>query len=133
MVPNVNNSTAGSIQSKYAGPLSSWTANWALEQVRRIQSWGFNTVADYGISELWPGTVDPAWGASGNTIPVKLPFAMTEATTHYSFVNSGGVCGTSALKDLMNGTGAAYTGYHYGFGDYFDPNFGTCVGKPTEE
>jgi hypothetical protein len=127
-IPNTNRTT-GAIQSKYVGPLSSWTANWALEQVRRMQSWGFNTVADYAISELWPGTVDPAWGNATNTIPIKLPFAMTEMTTHYAFINSGGECGASALKDLMNGTGAAYTGYHYGFGDYFDPNFGTCVGN----
>ena len=128
MEPNINSATASSIQKKYAGPLSSWTANWALEQVRRLQNWGFNTVADYGISELWPGTVDPAWGTATSTIPLKLPFAMTELTTHYAFINSGGECGASALKDMMNGTGAAYTGYHYGFGDYFDPNFSTCVG-----
>jgi hypothetical protein len=128
MEPNVNNSTASFIQSKYAGPLSDWKANWALEQVRRLQSWGFNTVADYAHTALWPGSVDPAWDTTGNTIPIKMPFAMTEQTTHYAFVNSGGECGASALKDMMNGTGAAYTGYHYGFGDYFDPNFSTCVG-----
>ena len=128
IVPNVNSSTASFIQSKYAGPLPSWEANWALEQVRRLQSWGFNTIADYALTELWPGTTDPAWGTADNTIPVKMPFAMTEMTTHYSFINSNGVCGASALKDMMNGVGSAYSGYHYGFGDYFDPNFSTCVG-----
>ncbi len=127
MVPNVNDATATAIQNKYAAPRSSWMANWALQQVNRLQSWGFNTVADYGHSELWPGTTDPAWGTTGNTIPVKLPFAYTEQTTHEAFVNGGNVCGASALKDMMNGTGAAYTGYRYGYGDYFDPNFKNCV------
>lgn len=128
MVPNANDATASAIQSKYAGPLANWEANWALEQARRLQTWGFNTVADYAVAELWPGTTDPAWNNATNTIPVKLPFALTEMTTHYAFINSDGVCGASALKDLMNGTGAVYTGYHYGYGDYFDPNFSTCVG-----
>jgi hypothetical protein len=129
MVPNANTATNSYVQSKYAGPLASWTANWALEQVRRLQSWGFNTVADFSISELWPGTVDPAWGDAGNTIPLQLPFALTEATTHYSFINSGGICGASALKDMMNGVGPAYSGYHWGYGDYFDPNFTNCAGN----
>jgi hypothetical protein len=127
VAPNVNSATAAAIQSKYAKPLSSVTANWALEQVRRLQAWGFNTIADYAVAEVWPGTVDPAWGTAGNTIPLKLPFGLTEMTTHYAFINSGGQCGASALKDMMNGTGAAYTGYHYGFGDYFDPSFSICV------
>jgi hypothetical protein len=127
MVANANSTTAAFVQSKYAGPLPSWEANWALEQVRRIQSWGFNTVSDFSINELWPGTVDPAWGTPGNTIPIKAPFALTEQITRYSFTNSGGVCGASALKDMMNGVGPAYTGYHWNYGDYFDPNFTNCI------
>ncbi len=129
MGANVNSSETSFIQSKYAAPLSSWEANWALEQVRRIQSWGFNTIAEYALTELWPGTPDPAWANSTNTIPVKLPFSVGELTSRYAFINSGGECGASALKDMMGGVGSAFTGYRYGFGDYFDPNFSACVGN----
>jgi hypothetical protein len=127
MVPNTNSTLISFIQSKYAGPLPSWEANWALEQVRRLQSWGFDTVADFSISELWPGTVDPGWDTVGDTIPIAMPFAFVEETTHYAFINSGGECGVSALKDIMNGVGPAYTGYHWNYGDYFDPNYANCV------
>src|ERR1700723_8311 len=47
IVANNNSTQTSFIQGKYAGPLSNWEANWALEQVHRLQAWGFNTVADY--------------------------------------------------------------------------------------
>ena len=47
--PNGNNAQTSLHTSKYAAPLSNWEANWALEQVHRLQAWGFNTLADYSI------------------------------------------------------------------------------------
>src|ERR1017187_3608921 len=58
VVPNTN---SNSLATKSAAPLSSpyWqsaigssTANWALEQLRRLQLWGFNVTADYSLPEL---------------------------------------------------------------------------------
>jgi hypothetical protein len=129
--PNVNNAQDSFIQSKYAGPLSNWMANWALEQARRLQLWGFNTMAEYGQAELLPGAVDPAWNPinSNNTIPIKLAFAGNEMTSHDAFQNVNGCNIASPVKDMMNGVGSVYSGYHYNFGDYFDPNFNICVGN----
>src|SRR5487761_1573799 len=37
IAPNSNSAQTSFIQAKYAAPLSNWEANWALEQVRRLQ------------------------------------------------------------------------------------------------
>ncbi len=127
VVANNNSAETTFIQTKYAFPLSNWTANWALQQVRRLHAWGFNMVADYSIAELTPSTTDSAWGTSDNTIPIKMPFSVQEQVSHAAFKNIDG-CGVgSPLKDIMNGVGRAYTGYRYNFGDYFDPSFGNCA------
>ena len=127
IVANNNSTQTSFIQGKYAGPLSNWEANWALEQVHRLQAWGFNTVADYSISEITPAATDPAWGTSDNTIPVKMPFSSQERISHAAFQNVDGCGISSPVKDIMNGVGSIYTGYRYNFGDYFDPNFSTCT------
>jgi len=127
IVANNNSAQTSFIQAKYAGPLSNWTANWALQQVRRLQAWGFNTLADYTVAEATPAATDPAWGTSDNTIPVKMPFSTSETMSHDAFQNVNGCGIRSPVKDIMNGAGRAYTGYRYNFGDYFDPNFNTCA------
>ncbi len=128
VIPNGNNAQTTFIEDKYAaGPLSNWEANWALEQVHRLQAWGFNTVADYSIAELTPAETDPAWGTGDNSIPVKMPFSVAEEISHGAFQNINGCGISSPIKDILNGVGSVYTGYRYNFGDYFDPHFGTCV------
>ena len=127
IVPNNNSTQTSFIQGKYAGPLLDWEANWALQQVHRLQRWGFNSVAEYSIAEMTPAATDRAWRTSDNTIPVKMPFSIIEMTSHDAFQNINGCGITSPVKDTMNGVGSVYTGYRYNFGDYFDPSFMTCV------
>ncbi|MHB8383585.1 MAG: hypothetical protein ACYDC3_14755 [Candidatus Binataceae bacterium] len=123
-----NNAQTSFITSKYSSGLTpSSTYNWALEQARRLQTWGFNTFAEYAINAVWPANIDPQWGTSDSAIPVKLPFSIPEMTTHYAFINGAGCGMSSPLKDIMNGVGPVYTGYRYGFGDYFDPGYANCV------
>jgi hypothetical protein len=128
--PDVNSAQTTFIQNKYAtGPALSWNLNWALEQARRIQLWGFNTVADYAQTWLWPVSTDGNWNGltSDNTIPVKLPFGVSLNVTNYAFRN-GNNCGiSSAIKDLKGGINSSVTTVYYNFGDYFDPNFQTCA------
>jgi hypothetical protein len=130
--PDVDSGQEALNTSKYEyGPTSTWQTNWALQQVRRLQAWGFNTIADYAYSGLWPVSTQNAWSSvsSDNTIALKLPFSVEEQSTHDAFQNVNGCGITSPMKDIMNGVGTAYSGYHYNFGDYFDPNFPTCVGN----
>jgi hypothetical protein len=127
IVPNNNSTQTIFIQGKYAGPLPNWEANWALQQVHRLQRWGFNSVAEYSIAELTPAATDRAWGTSDDTIPVKMPFSIIERMSHAAFQNTSGCGISSPVKDIMNGVGSLFTGYRYNFGDYFDPSFSTCV------
>ncbi len=127
IVPNNNNTQTSFIQSKYSGPLPNWEANWALQQVHRLQLWGFNSVAEYSIAELTPVATDQAWRTNDNTIPVKMPFSIIEMISHDAFQNVNDCRISSPVKDIMNGVGSVYTGYRYNFGDYFAPNFSTCA------
>lgn len=125
---NVNNAQTSFITSKYnSGPTTSWSDNWALEQANRVQTWGFNTFAEYSYNGLWPADRDPGWATSDSAIPIKLPFSVYELTTQDAFQNRNGCGIRSPMKDMMNGVGSIYTGWRHNFGDYFDPNFGTCV------
>ena len=119
-------------QSKYSsGPTSSWKDNWDLEMVHRLLAWGFNTVADDSYAGVTPWYTDPAWSplSSDNTIPVKLPFTTGINVSRYMFTNTANCGAPSAIKDMINGVGSAYTAYRYDYGDYFDPNFSSCVGN----
>ncbi len=118
-------------QTKYlTGPTSNWQHNWSIEQVNRLLSWGFNTVADDSYLGMTPSYADNQWGTADNTIPanLRMPFTLITNTSRYAFQNSSGCGLASPIKDLMNGIGPTYTGYRYDYGDYFDPNFATCVG-----
>jgi hypothetical protein len=128
--PNVDTEQQTLNATKYIpGPTTTWQTNWALQQARRLRAWGFNTVADYATTWLWPVATQGAWSSvnSDNTIPLKLPFSVEEQSTHNAFQNVQGCGISSPMKDLMNGVGVVYSGHRYNFGDYFDPNFGTCV------
>ncbi|MBV8361310.1 MAG: hypothetical protein JO189_25740, partial [Deltaproteobacteria bacterium] len=119
-------------QTKYAtGPTTNWVLNWDLEMARRLQAWSFNTVADDSYLGVTPVYKDSGWSAlsSDNTIPVKLPFTTGANISRYAFENIYGCGAPSPIKDLINGVGPTYTGWKYNYGDYFDPNFSTCVGN----
>jgi hypothetical protein len=128
-VPNAN---SNSLQPKYTSCTNSacsdttnnWEANWALEQVRRLQSWGFNAFAEGAIDEALPSATDPAWSpySTDNTIPIKMPFGYETLMTRYAFFNSHKY-GKQPLKDMMNGVGSVFSGWRYRFGDYYDPAF----------
>jgi hypothetical protein len=127
---NVDSEQYALDQTKYiTGPTSNWELNWSIEQANRLLSWGFNTVADDSYGGMTPGYLDPQWGTTDNTIPAaqRMPYTFINDTTRYIFENTAGCAAPSPIKDLMNGNGAAYTGYRYDYGDYFDPNFNPCV------
>ena len=66
---------ASVINAKYAtGATNNSTLNWALQAVRRMKSWGFNTLSEYSSAYTWPVSTDPRWGTADNTIPEKIPF-----------------------------------------------------------
>jgi len=76
-MPNVNTEQSAVNQSKYiTGPTSTWELNWSIEQVNRLLSWGFNTVADDSYAGMTPGYIDSQWGIVDGTIPTaqRMPY-----------------------------------------------------------
>lgn len=114
------------ISQKYAtGATPNWADNWALEQVRRLNAWGFNTLNEYAMTYLFPTNTDPNWAGltSDNTIPLKLPFIAQIRPSWYAYTNINNWA-TQPVKELVNGiTTAAYNGYRSEIPDIFDPNY----------
>jgi hypothetical protein len=137
--------STGALQTKYGSaynpyvvssaedPADVWGFNYAIEQVNRLRTWGFNELADGAAGLIWPTSTDVRWNTSDHTIPdrFKLPFDIGNNTTRGAMVPTGGAGGcnkTYPLKDMINGVGSAFTAWHYNFGDYFDPHFPPCAG-----
>ena len=109
---------------------SMWQYNWTIEQINRLRAWGFNTVADNAHAMTWATSINSGWNTTDNTLPTqfKMPFDIIKNTTNYAFSNQGGCNLSSPVKDMLHGlTSANQTLVVYNFGDYFDPNYATCV------
>ncbi len=127
---NVNTGQDTFAATKYAGGMTTiWQYNWSLEQLNRMQSWGMSAVDADQYYRLTPFYTDSAWPTSDHTIPVHMPQNYQMNTSLYAMENVNGCSVSSALKDLINGVGATYTGWKYDYGDYFDPHFSTCLGN----
>ena len=112
------------VAQKYAaGPARNASLNWALASVRRLKSWGFNTLAEYANAWTLPVAVHSDWGTEDNTIPQKMPFVAFAAPSLYSMSNSGGYA-KGPVKDLIAGVKTSvYEGYRSQSVDFWDPNF----------
>jgi hypothetical protein len=112
------------INAKYAtGFTTNSTLNWALQSVRRIQSWGFNTIAEDAVAWTLPVGVDSDWGTSDNAIPVKLPFITIAAPSWYAYTNLNNYA-SGPVKDIVYGIKSnVFQGYRSHFADIWDANF----------
>ena len=113
-------------------PSDVWMFNWVIEQMNRLKSWSFNTVADDSHGFTWPTTTDSRWNTADHTIPSQFrsPFDLIKNTTNYAFTNrAGSGCNVaSPIKDMLNGlTAGERSAVYYDYGDYFDPNYVTCI------
>lgn len=95
---------------------------WAPQQNRRSQMWGFNTVGELSNGDTWPSATCTACGWTGDVQPVKMPFipdigglSSYAARNVYGYAND-------AVKDLIYGANANYTGWRSGLLDFYDPN-----------
>jgi hypothetical protein len=125
---NVDSAQLALYPTKYVkGRTSVWQLNWSLQMARRLQAWGFNTIADDSYALMLPVVKDSRWGTPDHRIPVKLPFVFNTNTTRYMFENIANCNQPSAIKDLAHGMGPAFTSYPYSYGDYFDPHTAGCI------
>jgi hypothetical protein len=112
------------VASKYsAGPTRDGHLNWCLQTVRRLKSWGFNTL-EYTYRWINPTAVRGEWGTPDGTIPEKMPYVEGIAATTSSLYNEEGYA-RRPVKDLMMGVKASvYGGWRAPVADYYDSSFG---------
>jgi hypothetical protein len=100
--------------------------HWGPQQVRRLKSWGFNTIGPYSVSWVTPTQSDDHWPGD-HTQPVKAPYVFLGNFSWYSLINSQNF-GTRPVKDLIAGVKPDTLGYYGGnFPDVFDPAFDDYV------
>ena len=120
-------SLAGTVAAKYAtGVTGNPTLNWALQSVRRLKSWGFNTINEYSSVYLWPTAVDPGWSGqtADSTIPEKLPFTLIVNANKGAMANTSNYA-SGPIKELFAGIKpGVYTAYQgAATADLVDPNY----------
>ncbi len=102
---------------------------WGPQQVRRIKSWGFNSVAEFSTGWTLPiqtcksASCPADWQNNGGNQPVPVPMLEQVEPSRYSLVNQNNYA-PDAVKDAMYGINPTYyTGYRSVFPDIFDSNF----------
>jgi Putative Ig domain len=113
---------------------------WGPQQVRRIKSWGFNSVAEFTTGWTWPiwtcgaSTCPSEWIKNGGKQPVPVPMIVQVQPAVYSLSNLYNYA-PGAVKDTMYGVNMSHwRGYVSVFPDVFDPNFGLWLeGEMTKD
>lgn len=95
--------------------------NWGPQQVRRLRSWGFNSVGPYSIRWVLPTASIDNWPGD-HTQPEKVPMVGLVNPSLYSLRNLNNWA-SGPVKDIVYGTDSHFTGYRSTFPDVFDPNF----------
>jgi hypothetical protein len=104
------------VSARYGGE-PDWKERWRRTSVRRLKTWGFNTLAEYHHWGLRPGPLP-------DNNPERMPFIHIARPAYYGLDNRHGY-GTGPFKDLINGTDPRYyTGWRGAqTPDFFDPSF----------
>jgi hypothetical protein len=116
------------VVSTAQGASDVYTFNYVIQEVNRLQAWGFDELADGSYRFLWPTNQDVRWNTSDYAIPsqFRMPINLGAAISGEAFRNIDGCGLSSAIKDMLDGQPSGANVY-YSFGDYFDPHFATCV------
>ncbi len=94
---------------------------WGPQQNRRLQGWGFNSLAEYASLYTQATTTNSSW--PGGKQPVPMPFSVLAWPGYYSLINSGGFA-NAPVKELVRSVNTTYyRGYQGMSPDVWDPNF----------
>src|SRR5579871_2055365 len=99
--------------------------SWASAQLRRVRSWGFNSLGPYASDYVLPTTKD--YRLSGDqTKPLKVPFIGLIRPAYYGMVNQSHWA-PQPIKDMLYGVSPYYVardGYvpRSGVADFYDGN-----------
>jgi hypothetical protein len=102
--------------------------------VRRLRSWGFNTLGEYANKWVLPFTTagghNSPWARPGAKHPWPNPERMPAIgflwPSHYAQRNQGKLA-PGPVKEIIRATDAHYRGYRGRFPDVFDPNFALWI------
>jgi hypothetical protein len=99
------------------------STHWATAQLKRIGSWGYNTVGPYASAYMLPFKKANTWDTPDSTNPVKFPFIGEVRPALYGMQNLNNWA-PQPTKDMLFGATKFYTGYRPGNGvaDYYDGN-----------
>lgn len=108
------------LQAKYGNT----TYNWGLQTLKRMTSWGFNSVGQDSVGFVQPGVSCPRCSWPGRRQPIPLPYLKEDKPAEYASINRLGYL-TEAIKDMIAGTNNNYSTWRGGaLFDGFDPKLG---------
>jgi Putative Ig domain len=99
--------------------------NWGWQTLKRMTSWGFNSVGQDSGGSVTPWETCSNCGWPGGRQPIPLPVIIEEKPAEYAAQNHDGFL-VEPIKDIVNGTNSNYQGYRGGsVYDVFDPKLNT--------
>ncbi len=100
---------------------------WGPQQVRRVRSWGFNTILDHSVLWVYPQQTCGGCAGWANGQPEKMAAVWFIDGSSYPIRNVNNLAPASA-KDIFQGVnGAYYNGYVAPSTDPYDPNFAAWI------
>lgn len=123
-VMNFPADTSQIFKAKYGttGDTNGNTFNWAWQAEKRVQHWGFNSIAQDSSGYVSPVETCPSCNWPGGVNPIKMPDITEDKTSQYASVNLYNYL-SSPIKDLLSMTSNKYTGPYFDpIFDAFDPN-----------
>ncbi|HWR37617.1 MAG TPA: Ig domain-containing protein [Clostridia bacterium] len=104
---------------------------WGPQTVRRLKSWGFNSVAEFSVSWVtpiqtcgWAPSCPGGWGENGGKQPAPVPMLTMVQPSMYSLFNSRNYA-PGPVKDIQSGITPSYygAGWNSTFPDIWDTNY----------
>jgi hypothetical protein len=125
----------GTYKDRVTAKYGDSSVRWGPQQVRRLRSWGFNTIAEYANKWVLPwstyGGHSSPWSRGGGQKgpwpnPERMPAVAFLWPSQYALRNQNQRAPGPA-KEILRATDAHYRGYRGRFPDVFDPNFAIWI------
>jgi hypothetical protein len=97
------------------------TYNWGWQTLKRMTSWGFNSVGQDSVPFVKPGERCAKCDWPKHAQPIPLPYLTESKPAEYASINQSGLL-SEPIKDEISGTDNNYRGWRGGaLYDVFDP------------
>lgn len=111
----------------YAAKYGDATYNWGWQTLKRMTSWGFNTVGQDSGAYVNPGQICSNCLWPGGKQPIPLPFISEMKPAENAAINVNGYI-SEPIKDEIGGTNSNYSSWRGGaLYDMFDPKLNTYM------